>query len=499
MPQSIRMQRAAQRRAIRARRFAPLAFVACAALAPAQETQPAAPAVPLAPLVDRAYGFELLVPAGWTYDRTPFPGPGNSRGLLRGVSLNGESVAQVLLFRGKAADALPVFVEYFVREIRSIDGTSEIRTEPAECAPAGAPRSQPAASDAEPAAYIDVVARLKQSTTRTVYFARPYDERSTLVVSLGGVLDPTGDGADGAATPIPETFRQMTASLHVSVTPTLAAELKASLERGRDFVRAGKLLGGIPRLQIDDALRFYQIEREGHPVGYMTRRFTREEEPGTGGGKARRREGLRVREVSWRFDAGGQASESTLNVFATLDGKAELCEQVVTNVPLANAPNPLPVTARVQVLRESDSIVATVTADVAGPSRTPSRTLTADQTYVSAAWLRVLPALAGAAPAEPLGFTILDPDAQTLIVHTVRPLGERPLPIGGSVGKAYELRDGLSAGVGTLFTDEFGHWLRYEAGAIVIRTIGADEIERNFAAARKAALVRMGAVPADKP
>ncbi len=484
-----------------------LAF--CTSAAPGQTSQPSSaptsPIIPLAPLTDRAAGYELLAPAGWTYDHTQFAGPGRARGLLRGVSPDGETTLQVLLFRGPEALSVRTFVQYFARELHAIDGTTEIRVEPAEtfAAPSSAAIdpgevvSHASVINLVPGAYVDVVARVQKNRTRTVYLVRAYDENAVLVVSLGGVLDPApAAGADPAETPIPETFRRIAASLRVTYSPELEKQIKAAIERGREFVRARKIVSGIPRLQIDDALRFYIIEFDGKPTGYLTRRFTREDEP-VASNKGPHRDGLRVREVSWRFGpAEGLASESTLNVFATLDGKAEFGEQIVTSVPPTGAANPLPVTGRMQFIRESDSIVTTLTADVTGPARTPSRTLGADTSYASAAWLRVLPALIGQQPSDYYGFMILDSEAQTLIPHTIRALGEKALPLGGAAGKtyAYELRDGYGA-AGLVYTDESGHWLRFELGSLTVRLAQADEIERHFASLRKAALVRIGAVP----
>ena len=114
-------------------------------------------------------------------------------------------------------------------------------------------------------------------------------------------------------------------------------------------------------LQFPEETVYYEIEVDGKPVGYLTRQLSREQRaldtPSGGRSRGGRKEGLRVRERSWRFTTDGGATYTRTDLFASFDQKSELIEQEQTVVPSPTAAVPQPVTSMDQVIREDENDV----------------------------------------------------------------------------------------------------------------------------------------------
>lgn len=103
-------------------------LAACAsAVALAQTTTPAGSATPspnLIPHVDPTFGFELGIPAGWSYDRARFEQPEGAIGLLRGRNPAGAQALQVLVFRDFEVAGFPAWLDGFARRLAEMYGVN---------------------------------------------------------------------------------------------------------------------------------------------------------------------------------------------------------------------------------------------------------------------------------------------------------------------------------------------------------------------------------------
>lgn len=460
-----------------------IVLILAAAVGRAQEAD-RAQALTFLPLVDKQFGFDLNVPAGWSYDRSAFFGPGGARGVLRGATPDGRNTLQVLIFEDEQSD-FAAWTEFFGRQLAAISGIEAVRVEPLPQAP-------------RPTAIVDAPAVVGAERTRTLYYCTRFDEDRIWVLAYSAVVGRRLPG-EGAAGPtdgpleVPPLLRVMTDSLRVRYDPQVAAEVQAALKRGRAYLERFQLQNDIRELRVDEKPRVYLIRISGKPTGYLSRRFLQDVEPiEKAAHGARPREGLRVRERWWQFSENGGAQYTRVELFSRIDGHTDLYEFNETIIPSPGDADAKTIRVRDQCVREADALFSSVTTSEDRDLPDPREPIRLDDAYLGLAWVRVLPGLIGTEAGDALAFTIYDDATRALVTHSIRPLGMRPLPGGGRTAAAYELREGVLPEAAMLYTDEFGHMLRLEAGEMLVELADEATIEGLFRAKRDEALRRSG-------
>jgi hypothetical protein len=436
--------------------------------------------------VDKSLGYELQVPAGWNYDRTGFFGPGGSLGLLRGAAPGGRATLQILVFRELESPSFPDWIDYFSLQLGSISGARRVQV-------------KGETGSSRPAAYVAVDARLGFDQTRTLYYCVQFDQdtiwvfsRATVTRELPGDAEDPGV-ASGGEVRIPADFTRLTETLRVFYDPARARLLAAALQRGKEYLSRYQLQDDIRRLRIEESVRYYELVLAGTSIGYLTRQFTSEHEPLQQPGRfSNAKEGLRVRERSYSFADDGTVHFSRIELFSSRDAETDLYELWQAHIPPADSSDPIALITRDQCVREGDTLFSTymTSRDQALPE--PRRPLKLDTTYLGLAWARLLPALLGPKPAELHAFTVYDSETRTLITHTVKYLGEQPLP-GAAATRAhrFETWAGFVEQPAIVYTDAYGNLLRYEAGQLVLRRSSASAVEGQFGQRRDAANQRL--------
>jgi hypothetical protein len=455
-----------------------------------QDSQPSAAEAPTIPYLDKALGFELQVPAGWNYDRTGFFGPGGSFGLLRGLAPDGRTILQILVFRELQMPKFPEWVEFFSKQLGSISGTEQVRVK-------GEPSGQ------RPAAYVIVDAKFGIDRTRTLYYCVQFDASTVWVFSYAiARVSALGDREDKAVGPptevaVPDEFLRLAKTLRVFYDPAVAEQMAVALQRGKDYLARYQLQEDINKLDIDEAVRHYEIRLARKPIGYMTRQFTYETEPLQRPGQvSNAKEGLRVRERSYRFADDGTVHFSKIDLFSSRDAETDVYELWQARIPPPDSAGREPVITRDQCVREGDTLFSTYTTSQDRGLPEPRRPIKVEPAYLGLAWARLLPALLGPEPQPMCAFTIYDPETRTLITHAIKLLGKRALPgFSGKEACVYENREGFAEQVGLVFTNAHGTLLRFEAGDLVFKLSDEATIEKRFGRRRDAANARLGHRP----
>jgi len=448
-----------------------------------QPSQPTASQAATVPYINRALGFEVHTPAGWSYDRSGFFGPSSSFGLLRGTAPDGRASLQILLFRDARAASFSDWIDVFSRDLGSFSGVERVAVQPVE-------------EGGRPAAYLVVDAKAGLERTRSLYYCTRLDVGTVWVYLLAAAV-PGGSEAPAPAgsqptVELPDEFRRLVATLRVYYDEQQGAELRAALDRGRDYLSRYRLQEDARRLRLDEQVRYYQVELSGQPIGYLTRQLVRERHALDEARQAQRgKEGVRVREQSWRFLPDGSAQHVRVELFSSLDGGTDLFEIWNTTIPPpGSAARPL--ATRDQVVREADTLFSSLRSSDPGRDTEPRSPIRLDATYLGLGWVRVLPALLGSQADPAFAFTIYDPETRGLISHWFHALGEQPLPDApGKTAKAYQVREGYVPAAAKLFTDADGAMLRFESGELLIRPSDQASVERTFGAQRAAAESRL--------
>ena len=460
-----------------------------AAMLPAQDPQSAQTPFATIPYIDKAFGFELELPAGWNYDRTGFFGPGASLGLLRGSGPDGRSTLQILAFRQLQTPGFRQWIEYFSTQLSGITGIKQVRV-----------KGEP---DAErPAAYIVAEARLGFEQTRTLYYCVQFDPDTIWVLSYAFALPTRLDQAEDDEVPdsaadvaIPGQFTRLTDTLRIFYDPEFAQKLAVALQRGKDYLTRYQLQADIGKLRIDESVRYYEIRVAGRPIGFLSRRFSRESEPLQRPGRiSNAKEGLRVRERSYRFAADGTTYFSKIDLFSSRDGETDLYELWEARIPPPETADSKPIITRDQCVREGETLFSTYTTSRSPSLPSPRRPIKLEATYLGLAWVRALPALLGPEPQSMRAFTIYDPESRTVVSHAVRARGEQPLP-GRPAQQAhvFEMRVGFVEEPTVLYTDALGNMLRLECGELILNASTKTAIEKEFGQRRAEAEARLQA------
>lgn len=459
---------------------APLPLLAAILLTPiasptaAQTNATSLPAT--VPYLDRTHGFELQLPANWHFDRTGFPGPEDSLGLIRGQSPGGLETLQILVFRQPRMPRFPAWIEHFSRQIGSISETTRVTVMGNQSAE-------------RPEAVVAVDSQIGADRTHSLYYCVQFDPSTIWVFSYAVVLGPDEWQAKAAAR---ARFEQLAGTLRVHYNPADAEKLRDALTAGLEL-RETQLPQLTRRLRPDESERYYEILFGGQPVGYMSRRLTRTEQSIINPLSRLKKPGLRVRERAWRFADDGSAHYTRVDLFASDDLESDLLEIQEAHIPPEGSSDASIFTTLDQCIRQGDALfsIFTTSRDMVLPD--PRRPLQLDRTFLGLAWVRLLPALVGTAPTPPRAFVIYDSQTRTLTTHMIEPLGPAELP-GEPQTRAfvYRTREGLVDRPAMLFTDEQGLLLRLDAGELTLQQITAQRVESRYGPRREQVTRRLG-------
>lgn len=453
-----------------------IAVLLLATAPPVVAQQAAKPAKPArsTPFTDYAFGFQIDLPTDWMLDRTAFPGPKGSHGLIRGRDPAGRGSLQILMFRDQDSAGFPVWIDSFAQMIGRVSDTQSVKVVGNEKA-------------VRPEAIVAVDSEVPRGRTCTLYYCVQFDDGLYWVFSLAGLLG-ADEVRDRAA--VRSAFEQMIGTLRVTYDPRWARAQDEALARGVEFKRT--LATKTDRPQMDGGEHVYEIRVGGAAIGYLTRRVQREERVFLGGGAAR---GLRVSEQSWRFGDDGSALYTQIDLFSSDDLKRDLYEITHSRIPAPPAEGDkavalLPETTLDQCIREGDQLICSFRNSLEAALPDPRRPLALDESYLGLAWVRALPVLLGPQPGPPRGFVTYDPATRGTLLHVVESLGRQPLPEGGRDALAYRTREGFSP-ASLVYFDERGVLLRMESGDLVLRRSEERTVDEAFRARRQAALARL--------
>lgn len=444
-----------------------MAILAVALHCPAQSPAPRSPdsAPTLVPYADPSFGFEMQLPAGWTLDRSRFRGAGDSIGLLRGRDPVGRQTLEIVVFRSFGMPWFADWIKEFEKQLGSSSAVSKITS-----------RSYPRLD--RPAAVIHLEARLGGERTLSSYLCVLFDPSTVWVFLLTSVcpkpeFDPLAI----------EQFETIIGSLVVQYAPEQGAELAEAFRHGRALLAA--LRSRAESVSIDEAQRYYLILLKGKPIGYFTRRLTREErslDASSPGG--RKKSGLRVREESWRFGEDGSGRYTRLDLFCSFDLRSELIEQQQTQIPRPEA-SARPLVTLDQCIREDDILFSSFSTSVDQNLPEPRQPLRLGPEYLGLAWLNLLPGFLATGPQELHAFAVYDSPTRALIASLIKPLGKAPLPADPqSEVHLFETREGYVARPGKLYCTDAGVMLRLEAGDLVLEQTTREQVEELFAGRR---------------
>ncbi len=420
---------------------------------------------------DPSFGFELRVPNGWEYDRTRFQPFKDCVGLLRGRDPAGRRGLQVMVFR---SFPMPPFEEWIVDFGRS---SAELLNSPRTDWETW--RLPPRAG-----AILTYTSKLGAVTTRGHYLCLPFDPNTVWVLTYTGAIS-----GEAEQPQVRSEFEQIIGSLKVHYDPEEAERLAPAYDRGRALI--GRLRGQ-PKLRLDEDRHFYEVGVAGRPVGYLERRIAREEYVFSAPDAKRRyaKDGVRVRERSWRFAEDGTVLYGRLDLFSSLDLRSELMENEQMQLPPAGVAGE-PLVRTEKVVREDGVLYAsgTTSRDTGLPD--PGKPIEVGPVYLDQAWARLLPGLLlSEQDMQPVAVAVYNFDTRALVSHQIVPRGERPLEGFEGPTFVFEVREGFIAQPGTLWCDERGTLLKLDTRDLTLTRMGAAEIERKYGPRRDAARER---------
>jgi hypothetical protein len=440
--------------------------------APAQTTQPTPSSQPTVSYSEPAFGFELQVPAGWDYDRTRFQQFKDSIGLLRGRGPGGRRGLQIIVFRSFDMKPFEDWIVDFGKASAELTNSPRVDWETWRLPPRAG-------------AILSYASKLGAVTTRSNILCLPFDPNTVWVFIYSGTVAHDDEGPL-----VRKEFDQIIGSLRVFYDPEEADRLAPAFDRGKALL--ARLHATAAKIRLDETIYTYEMTFAGKPIGYFTRQVTREEHVFSEAAASHRdaKEGLRVRERSWRFGEDGTVRQTRVDLFSSFDFESELLETQQTQLPPPDfQPQELLIRTD-QAVREKDVLLASTTTnrDVGLPE--PSKPISVGPVYLDQAWIRLLPALLPEDPPETYALAVYDGDTRALLTQTFKPLGTRNLDGYDGVAHAYEVRAGFVERPSLLYTDERGNVLRLESGELIVTRISRDDAERKYAGRRDEAQKR---------
>ncbi len=440
--------------------------------APATTQPTSAPGyIGLIPYSDPTFGFELRVPAGWSYDRARYPGPEGSIGILRGNNRATNQLLQVFAFRSPNMPAFPEWLDEFLVSLGKAHGGRKI------------PQHRWSDEISERATLM-VDTKLGGTRTITYYLCVPFDSHTVCVVLYAGAVAAPADEER-----LKTEFDEIAGSLRVQYDPVAAEAINAAFERGRAVLE--ELHAGAASVPLDGTERAYEIRLAEKSIGYLSRTCSAGERPGSAG-PAARQPGLWVHEESWRFADDGTVRHARVDAFSSHDFRTELIENRQTQLPAADVVSQRLYIELDQCVREGNTLVSSFSTNLDVDLPEPQPPIPTGPRYLDLAWVRLLPELLLRAPAELYAFAIYDTQTRALVAYLIQPLGECELPdSGGARGYGFEAREGLVAPPSRMYTDLQGKLVRIEAGDLVLVSVPVAQVERTFGAQRDAARRRL--------
>ncbi|MGD8451571.1 MAG: hypothetical protein PVJ57_07105 [Phycisphaerae bacterium] len=449
-----------------------LAVLFAGSVAIAQTTQPAS--VPAGiPFANATFGFEMMLPPGWVYDRGIFAGPQGALGLLRGESQGARQAMQILVFRRGEMPPFGDWVRVFEEELTELHKPHPLR------------HAEWKGLD-RPAVLLTVDPVVAGRRTITRYLCVSFDPNTVWVLVVAGGVD-----EEAEAEALESFFKTLAATVHVSYDANDVQAVAAALKRGMAVLE--ELRSGAAGVEVDPAEHYYEMTIDGQPEGYMMR-WMRRESQGLDDPRFddRHKEGLRVHEESWSFAEDGTVRNSELNLFSSLDLRSELIENRLTQVPAPDVQSQRLYIELDQCVREDTVLFSSFSTNLTLALPEPRRPLPVGQAYLDLAWARCLPRLLLKAPTESYAFWIYDTRTRALTIHRIQQRGPGLVPGGsGRPGYVFEVREGFAAEPSLVYTDARGQVVRMEIGGLVLTATDREQIDRRYGERREAARQRM--------
>jgi hypothetical protein len=202
------------------------------------------------------------------------------------------------------------------------------------------------------------------------------------------------------------------------------------------------------------------------------------------------RQGLRVRERSWRFSEDGTVRFTRLDMFTTFDMRDELIENQMTQIPAPDVEPQQLFVRRDNVIRKEEALFSSLITSLDKTLPDPGQPLDVGPVYLDLGWQRLAPGLLFSAPSEPHAFAVYNTDTRALSSQIYTLLGPRKLEgVGGDV-YAFEIREGLIDRPVLLYADRHGTMVRLVAGDLVLMRTTRESCEARYGARRDAACKR---------
>ena len=440
--------------------------------ATAQTDKPSPTSMPTISYMDPGFGFELRLPAGWAYDRTRFQDFEDSIGLLRGRGAGGRRGLQIVVFRSFDMKPFEDWIVDFGKASAELLHSERVDWETWRLPPRAG-------------AVLTYTSKLAALESRSHYLCVPFDPNTVWVLAYSGHA-----ANDAEKRQVREEFDQVAGSLRVHYDAEEAAQLAPAYDRGKALIRKLRARGSEVRL--DDAEHFYEITLGGEAIGYLQRRVAREEYVFSKPDASRRyaKDGVRIRERSWRFGKDGAADFTRLDMFSSFDMKSELIEQRQIQVPPRNVKPQELFTTTDQIVREDTVLFSSHSTSRDRTLPDPGKPISVGPVYLDSAWVRLLPGLLLSGSSDLHAVAVYNLETRSLLSHTIKSVGERALPEGAGTAYAFEMREGFIGKPGIAYTNAAGTMLRLEANDAVIQRVSRDEIERKYGLRRSEARQR---------
>lgn len=413
-----------------------------------------------------SFGFEITLPALWSYDRTRFTAPAGSLGLMRGRSVGERATLQICISRGLSAPNFKIWLRKFENALTASAALKRVDRSDLDV-------------EGRRGVILEYDEEAEGEVHKSFYYCVAMDPDTVWMMVFAGALPLNTD-----ATVVRDQLRDMIGTLHFTASAEDQALFSDALDDG------AKLLAELPKrgpeLQLDGDTHYYEMVLKGQSIGYFTRRMSREsmslDDPRFGGN---RKEGVHVHEQTWRFDEDGGGRFIRVDLFASFDLLSELIESEESVLPPKSGAAPLVITTTDRVIREGETLFSSVMTNLDAKLPDPRTPLRISPAYLGLAWTRVLPLLTNNTQ-DACAFSVYDSATRGFLSHVIQPIGRAPLPDNKDVSAIVaETREAFSTTSTRVFCDDRGNALRVESGDLVLKETTAKEIDRKFGALRK--------------